>query len=354
MLESPKENIAKKEVLAVTQASTRIKEIITNCVRLGIDPTEQLGEAINECLREIKTKAEREKYRVSLIASARRWYYEYSQSCQILMTNLNNFLQKNVTQKGYSIDPMGLLTGTPGKNIESIRPYLEGTKHVITPVIEEYRKKYQNVLRAMAAEPPKVVSYTTAKGKPVAYDMSLRNRAEMTVRYEANMNDLAKLRDSEVKLVWISTHPNCSPRCQHYQGKLYSLDGTSGVKDGNRYQPIEIALRGPNGDGNGCIDGYNCRHRTVPYQKGSKPPSDYTKAEIKKAYAIDANQRRYENNIRCMKTQEKLLRASGDSTGAQVMKRKWRRATKNYEIYSIQQGRAFYRWRCAIEEGEET
>jgi len=357
MLKSPKEDIAKDLLIKQQEAVSKIKSAIVRCASTGVDPTKEISRAIVEYCKLIDDQAEREKERKSLVASARKWQYEYVQSCRILGRNLwSRLLQTNPNLQGYSIDPIQLITGGEGKDIEAIRPYLEGNKHVITPVIESYRAKYQNVIKALSADPPKVVDLADGK----AYTMSLRNRAEMRVRYEANMNDLAKQREhmeeGGTKLVWISTHPNCSPRCKPYQGKLYSLDGSTGSIDGVHYEPIEVALRGPKGDGNGCIDGYNCRHRTIPYTKGSKPPSDYTDAEIKKEYAIDQRQRAYENNIRQMKMEEKLLRSTGkqeDLDQAKKLRKKWQKATKNYEAYSIENGRAFYRWRCAIEEGEK-
>lgn len=358
MLKSPKEDIAKDLLLKQQKAVASIKAAIIKCASNGVDPTKEISKAIVEYCKEIKDPIEKEKERKALVASARKWQYEYVQTCKILGQKMwSRLLQSNPNLRGYSIDPIQLITGAPGKDIEAVRPYLEATHHVITPVIEEYRNKYKQAISALSAEPPKVVDLSDGK----AYTMSLRNRAEMKVRYEANMEDLQQFRNNMenggTKLVWISTHPNCSPRCKDYQGKLYSLDGSSGTIDGIKYQPIEVALRGPKGDGNGCIDGYNCRHRTIPYTKGSKPPSDYTDAEIKKEYSIDQRQRAYENNIRQMKMQERLLRATGNKEDLQEAKRlrkKWQDATARYQAYSIEQGRAFYRWRCAIEPEENS
>ena len=50
----------------------------------------------------------------------------------------------------------------------------------------------------------------------------------MEVRYEANLQDVAKLKEEGVKLVMASSHADASLRCAPYQGKLYSLDGSSG------------------------------------------------------------------------------------------------------------------------------
>ena len=37
--------------------------------------------------------------------------------------------------------------------------------------------------------------------------VSLRNRVEMAIRYDANLKDVKNLVDNGVKLVWTSSHP---------------------------------------------------------------------------------------------------------------------------------------------------
>ena len=58
----------------------------------------------------------------------------------------------------------------------------------------------------------------------------------MATRYQANQKDIKMLKDNGVKLVWTSSHANASPRCSPYQGKLYSLDGTSGTNHEELYK----------------------------------------------------------------------------------------------------------------------
>lgn len=71
---------------------------------------------------------------------------------------------------------------------------------------------------------------------------SLRNRAEMEVRYRAHEDNIEDLRAAGHRLVIASTHADCSKRCRRWQGRVYSLDGTSGITDdGRRYVPLETA-----------------------------------------------------------------------------------------------------------------
>ncbi len=91
----------------------------------------------------------------------------------------------------------------------------------------------------------------------------------------------------------------------------------------------------------------------IEYQAGSKAPEEYSKAEIKKEYAKDQMQRNYENNIRELKTEERLMRASGELEEAKSTRAKWRRMNLEYEIKSLKMGRAYYRWRTIVSDDEK-
>lgn len=74
---------------------------------------------------------------------------------------------------------------------------------------------------------------------------SLRNLAEMEVRYQDHKDEIEELKASGERLVMCSAHADCSERCAPYQGRLYSLDGTSGEIDGIKYVPLEYATNNP-------------------------------------------------------------------------------------------------------------
>ena len=63
---------------------------------------------------------------------------------------------------------------------------------------------------------------------------SLRNRAEMEVRYNGHLDQIDELITAGHKLVVASVHADCSTRCKHWQGRVYSLDGTYGKTDDGR------------------------------------------------------------------------------------------------------------------------
>lgn len=129
---------------------------------------------------------------------------------------------------------------------------------------------------------------------------TLRNKAEMAVRYNEHLNQIEGFKKHGVNLVICSTHADCSARCAPWQGLVYSLDGTEGyTDDGRHYQPLEnathdqITKRGvPNG-----LLGFNCRHFLVPYKSGYRFPKPNA-AEERKEYDITQTQRRMEADVR--------------------------------------------------------
>lgn len=353
----PADDTASRALVNVQTAITRVKEIVSKGVANGWDEqvlSKELNKAIaTECNR--VEPSFKEPFRKALVSAAKKWHYQLSQTFRIL----DNNLAQEAKKQPLNIDLHNLLKKTPyQKQIEFRRLLDDGTNPGI-PVIKEYQKSVRLMTRALSVDAPKIVA--TRNGK--AYVMPARLRAELAVRHAAAVENLQHLIDDGVLWCWISSHANCSPRCKDFQGKLYSLFegsieldgkkyGESGTVDGIPYRPIKEALAGPNGDGNGCISGYNCRHRAIEYERGSRPPADFTEAEIKREYAIDKQQRAYENRIRQLKQEERQLRACGMDKEAKALRKKWRVLTKDYQIYSLEHNRAYYPYRYVVDRDE--
>ena len=185
---------------------------------------------------------------------------------------------------------------------------------------------------------------------------SLRNRAEMEVRYQKHLDDIAALKAAGHKLVICSTHADCSKRCARWQGKVFSLDGTSGTTDdGRRYEPIENAT-----DENqvywtnpktgtqykGGLLGYNCRHYLVPYQSGYEFPQPNREQE-RKQYEITVKQRYLERQVRKWKVEALTARYS-DPKRYEFAKEKSKTWQNAYINFSKANDRAYYRSRIQI------
>ena len=216
--------------------------------------------------------------------------------------------------------------------------------------LEQWERSYTKTINRIMEE----LVYSDAK-EDYTTNVNLRNIAEMTVRYERQLDRLTELREDGVKLVWIEPHANCSVRCEKYQGKLYSLDGTIGEIDGIRYLPLEHATDNPDDTyvtkagkvyQNGCITGFNCRHQLIPYEKGNRPipiPADV----IARRRAVEQKQREMERNIRAQKRKAILMR----NISPEAYKKARERAsemTEAYEEFSRKNNAAFSRERTSV------
>ena len=178
---------------------------------------------------------------------------------------------------------------------------------------------------------------------------TLRNRAEREVRYQYHVNEIETFRKKGVNLVICSSHANCSERCRPWQGRVYSLDGTSGItSDGREFVPLEEAtnILTPNGKWYNGLLGFNCRHYLVPYKKGYSFPSVSEETE-EREYQIDQHQRMLERHVREWRIREQM--AKGVDTDAylkaKIKVKYWNNA---YISFSKKSGRAYYKSRTKV------
>lgn len=181
---------------------------------------------------------------------------------------------------------------------------------------------------------------------------SLRNKAEMLVRYENHQQEIEDLRASGEKLVVCSAHADCSDRCKDYQGRVYSLDGTSGkTPDGRDFVPLEVATdifyttKAGKKYKNGLL-GFNCRHKLFPYKVGMGIPT--VSEEVReREYAITKEQRERERKVLYYREQAEIYQGVNDSKARQA-KRNAKAAYEDYKEFSRRNERAFYPDRTKI------
>lgn len=334
-LHSPDGNAGKETTLTEQEVQTRIKEIIIESLVSGWSKklTEDM---IKKELKKLNgMKLTPQQIRIiqnSLIRFAQKWYYTMSQNIKI--TN-----QEKALSIGISLDTLTGGNPTAIVSEQKFRGFVTDAKKGLT-LSANYQKLVRQQLRILAQASPKVLLDKNGT------QMSARNYAEMTVRHSINMAELDKFKEGGTKLVFTSSHADCSARCQKWQGKLFSLDGSSGVVDGIPYEPIENALNSNNG--NSIVNGYNCRHYLIEYVPHMKPPRNFNEALIKKERQIDQRQRNYENRIRQLKTEALIMRKSGDNAIADKLTQRSVNLQKNYEKFSLEHNRAFYRWRTQV------
>ena len=181
---------------------------------------------------------------------------------------------------------------------------------------------------------------------------TLRNLAEMTVRYEVQQDHLQSMRDRGVRLVVASSHADASERCRPWQGRVYSLDGTSGTApDGRRFVPLETATdipyttRAGKTYMNGLL-GFNCRHYLVEYRDGLRFTKQDEAEEIRQ-YKITLRQRQMERKIREYETRAMMAKVV-DPKEYVYAERKRAQWTQAYKDFSEANGRAWYRSRIQL------
>lgn len=176
---------------------------------------------------------------------------------------------------------------------------------------------------------------------------SLFAKAEMEVRYQWHNDNIETLRSGGHNLVVCSVHADCSERCSKWQGRVYSLDGTTGVtEDGRRkYIPLTTATdvyyttKAGKTYKNGLF-GFNCRHYLYPYKNGMAIPF-VSKEKQEQERQITATQRQYEERIRLYKERALFLRGVDSALSATYAK-KAKAEYKAYIAYSHANKRAYY------------
>lgn len=256
---------------------------------------------------------------------------------------------KNVSKEKRRQDYQKLLN--KGYNIPSVKAYNYGVPN------REYMKDYLE--KRVTPVLQRLSEQRALDPDDVSGRNSLRNRAEMEVRYARHKEDLARLRAAGVKLVIISAHADCSKRCAPYQGKVYSLDGTFGTTDdGRSYSPIETATENPRDRyvtkagkvyQNGLF-GFNCRHYAIPYKTGYRFPKPDAKEE-RRQYKITETQRALERTVR--KYRIKAIENKG--INEEIYEKSSAAAKEAYQKYmrfSKANGRAYYPSRVELKEPE--
>jgi len=359
---SPGADVAASEVMVVQDAQTEIKKAIVAGYKNGLSSSEiakQIQIIVYKAGNQVPEER-RAEVKHALAVNAQKWHFLYTENMRVhnaeTLKALYDYSRKvgtlgtrmNLNSRTYSIDMNVIIKGPANEGaliLNKYRPYLTEDR-IGTAIIDKYERKVRTEMFVLASDPANL-SRIDKNGK--AYQVNVRNFAEMKVRYDANLADVKQMKDSGVKLVWTSSHADASPRCAPYQGKLYSMDGTSGTINGIAYTPLEEALLGPRGDGNGIINGYNCRHRIIEYVKGSNAaPKEYDKRQSKREYQVTNRQRQYERNIRNLKTQEKLLRAAKNNGIADIIQSKRIRMEEHYKQFSFSNQRPYIPWRTAV------
>ena len=197
---------------------------------------------------------------------------------------------------------------------------------------------YKEIHRELTEKMVDYTEFKQAATRPYLLNVNQRNIVEMGIRFAKYQEQKRQLITDGVRLVYIPPHANCSKRCQPYQGRLYSLDGSRGSIDGRQYIPIEEVAdnktvrgkRDPSRVYAAGLFAYNCRHSMQAYEDGMKFEVIPNKV-IEKQREIETKQREMEREIRalrekhalymqvCQTSQNKNLEAERKKTWHQIL-----------------------------------
>lgn len=231
------------------------------------------------------------------------------------------------------------------KELEVLNSDIKSIMPVETALpLQEYHKTYIDKVKTALNNMRQIEANTTSGA-------SLRNIAEMQVRYERHINSQNELRERGENLVVCSTHANCSERCENWQGGYYTLDGTTQTVDGKEFIPLETATnvfvttKAGKVYKNGLF-GFNCRHYLLPYRNEMLIPHT-TAEEIDKERNIDKRMRQLERNVRQWR-EEAVLNKGVDKRRYLKSREKAIEWNKRYIEFAKTNERAYYPDRTKI------
>lgn len=343
----------------LVDAQTDIKTAIKKGVLGGasfVVISAEVRKIISRTIPQIRSPTLQKDARVSLMKFANKAYSDFQATLNLNGTLLAAvvLLSERITErKANGIQGKYFVPKTP-REIDAVEQVAERTEIRLRAYdrglpLQEFQKTYidrvSKALGGLAEE--KALDPNDVTGRN-----SLRNLAEMQVRYERHLQEIADLKNSGTRLVVCSVHADCSERCAPWQGRVYSLDGTSGTtEDGRKFIPLETATdiyyttKAGRTYKNGLL-GFNCRHRLLPYKANMVIPF-VSETERKKEDAITKRQRALERAV--IGYREKALMYKGNNA------EKYREARRNaveiydeYKRFSKKNGRAYYPDRVKI------
>ena len=344
-----------KILTKVNEVETKLKEIIQKGALKMLSPNQVNVESEKLIAEFAKSIPNDFYYKDEIIKGLRvfktKLFFEYKRTVDLGWEEIKSLTMELLKRKvNTPTDFISVfLDNTKDMDIDSIYDVRkEGTwmsqKGAIR--IVDYYKKLKEQSNALAEQ---VIKENTTKKA-----LSIRSMVELSLRKSYHDDSLKEFKSAGVKLVWVSTHADCSKRCAPWQGRLYSLDGTLGKQDGHSFVPIEKAtdVFGTTKRGrifkNGLF-GFNCRHYMIQYTYGSTYPIDYSADEIKKEREITAQQRAMEREIFKLKHKSMLLK-DVEPGKSRELKQKAALKTKEYIEFSKENSHAYYPDRINIPE----
>ena len=305
-----------------SHAEIQIKKMIAKFF-WELKPKSILILALNKYISEIEKKIpenvyNRQAYISGLKATTYRYVEKYYVKARIVFAGVLGMLianQLSIGVKMPKIDNPKQLMAYMKENKIKYNLWSQG-KAIVR--VQSYPEQLRNYIGSFAKD-------TMVTSEPGKKPISLWQKAELDIRYENQMKMVNDLKDNGVDLCWISTHPDCSKRCEKWQGKLVSLTQHSKYS-GFRVMQVDghwvyslpdiMAQKDKYGYNNNIICGFNCRHYLKEYKPNSHAPKQYDSEDIRKSREANNEIRAIERRIRFYKQEKLLYNVKGDKINA--------------------------------------
>lgn len=227
-----------------------------------------------------------------------------------------------------AIEKMGsmLLVGTDGMYVDTIK---KASAQVLIGA-KSGREAIADVARIWAEKGVPVL--VDAAGRQWSVEAYAATVIRSNVRNVVTETQKARCADLGVDLVEVSSHVGARPGCAPYQGRIYSLSGTS-----TEYPPLSFTSYGkPAG-----LFGINCGHQMYPYVPGvsTRTFEPVPKKENEKAYEASQEQRALERSIRKARREVATMEALGDEGRIRAAKEKLARRRDGMKQFIEESGR---------------
>jgi len=338
-------------------AETRIKKLITYYFYNNLSKTElriRIAEIIKEVGKKIPTDLHDKKaYIDGLIKKSNLMIQKYYDKALKNFFVVSGILMSNAEKNNIRINK----PDSPKQLIETINKrkdlkYDLWAEQKGAIRVKNYEKEIKSFIEKVSDE---VITTSETGKKPI----SLWQKAELDIRHDKQMKMLSDLRDRGVRYAWTSSHPDCSKRCEKWQGKLFNIDESAHSEltgfrmkekiDGYTVYCLEdvMAQTDKYGYQNNIINGFNCRHHLIEYQPKSVPPKEYSATDIKKEREIESKIRDFERKIRDFKTKMRNFKGVNENA-VKFYEKKVKHLEKVYKIYCESNGYAWEQYRIDI------
>lgn len=363
-----KTNITNSEFQAsflplIERVETEIKRVILNGA-LNLKSKYEVRQKISVLIHTLSKKLpknlkDKDKYIEGLYyfseREIRRVYDDLTIGLSILVASiLTNLANKKILKKPPLTPKQALKQINEGKisdddlNVvksEMVRYHAKGY-----PYVKDYYKLVRDKVNELAKS-------NVLVGGDDKKPISIWQKAELDIRHDEQLTKLNEMKESGVQYAVLSSHPDCSKRCEPWQGKIVDIQSPIADLSGCRmnkkingqqvYCLNEIINQVDKyGYKNNIIVGFNCRHHLI--ELGKEEPNKYSKKDIKEQRKINTNLRAMERKIRYLKQKALLLEECSDKKGAKMYLDKAKELTEVYKRYAEKNGYAWHDERIKV------